>query len=559
MSMGILSVLGLAVFGGLLGAWLFQKIRFPQVVGYIIIGLVIGASGFKIVNTADVAELKSLNLFALGLIGFLVGGELKLTTFRKYAKQFLSILLFEGLTAFVLVAVAVYFIILMFTGNVTAAIAGGIFFGAIASATDPASTLDVIWEYRAAGVVTAATVAIVALDDALALTLYGIGAGISQLLVTDADHTHSLMYAAVTILGQLVGSLGLGAVFALVLIGFLRSMPMVERAVALSVGTVLLAIGIATFFKFDVILTTMMLGFVLVNVTPRRSEGVFKLMRNLAIPVYVMFFVLVGARLEVGKVPLWLWGIVILYIVCRGIGKMAGCYLGSKLTFCPETVRKYLGLGLFSQGGVAIGLAIVAGEYLQQIKITDDLNLGDMVVYTVTATTLILQIIGPALVKVSLKLAQELGRNVTEEDLMSKLRISDLFDNQVKPICETDSLELAVQYFTDHDVSIIPVVDNKGCIKGLLSFDNLKEVLAERDTWSWLLVADVIRPFRCEYVTPDQSVLEAYQKLEQLNLDQLPILDNQTHTKPLGIVDRRLIRQKIQGRMLSFQKPVSEM
>ena len=99
----ILFILGVSIFGGLLGASLFQKLRIPQVVGYIVIGLIVGESGLKLVNHGTVTALQPFTLFALGIIGFLVGGELKGETFKQYAKQFFAILLGEGLGAFILV------------------------------------------------------------------------------------------------------------------------------------------------------------------------------------------------------------------------------------------------------------------------------------------------------------------------------------------------------------------------------------------------------------------------------------------------------------------------
>ena len=132
------------------------------------------------------SHLKTFNLFALGIIGFLVGGELKVDTFKKYARQFTAILLGEGLLAFLLVGGATFFLLKMVTGNLTAALAGAVVLGAIASATDPASTIDVIWEYRSKGVMTTAIIAIVALDDALAMTLYGLGNSTAKLITSDS-------------------------------------------------------------------------------------------------------------------------------------------------------------------------------------------------------------------------------------------------------------------------------------------------------------------------------------------------------------------------------------
>ena len=160
--LSVLFILGIGAFGGILGASLFQHFRIPQVVGYIAIGLIIGQSGIGLVRPEDIVSLRLFNLFALGLIGFLVGGELKADTLKRYKKQFFAILLGEGLGAFFLVGILTGLALWLFTHNVPISIAVGIVFGAIASATDPASTIDVLWEYRARGALTTTLIAIVA-------------------------------------------------------------------------------------------------------------------------------------------------------------------------------------------------------------------------------------------------------------------------------------------------------------------------------------------------------------------------------------------------------------
>ncbi len=548
---GVLVLLGLAVFGGLIGAWIFQKIRFPQVVGYIVIGLLLGQSGFALVSADDIENLKMLNLFALGIIGFLVGGELKLSIFRKYARQFTAILLLEGVLAFLLVGISIGLVTWFLVHNFAAALATGIIFGAIASATDPASTIDVIWEYRAKGVMTTAIIAIVALDDALAMTLYGLGTGTAQLLTSEKG---SILHSLIQVGVSLGGAILIGAVAAGILTLFLRHLAQPERAVALSVGVILLVIGMAATYQLDVILSTMMIGFVLVNLAPRRSEDIFKLLRSFSVPIYVLFFVLVGARLEVGNMPLWLWAVVVLYVAGRSIGKIVGAYYGSKWTHGPPEVSRNLGMGLFAQGGVAIGLSIVAAEYLGDIRLSDRLLLSDMVIYVVTTTTLILQLIGPAMVKFAVKRSGEAGRNLTEEDVMAQLTVADVLGGaQPPPIREGDSVEEAVAYFTEHDLLISPVVDSDNRIRGILTFDALKNVLSDRDAWRWLLVADLMTPM-FESATPGERLPEVYQRMQQFKLDQLPVVDAATHQLPIGVIDLRAIRSRVNAELLRISE-----
>ena len=542
----ILFLLGLGVFGGMLGAWFFQKIRFPQVVGYIAIGLIIGQAGFGIIDAEAVLQLKTFNLFALGIIGFLVGGELKIDTFKQYARQFIAILFGEGLLSFFLVGIASFILIYLVTKNIIAASAGGVVLGAIASATDPASTIDVIWEYRSKGVMTTAIIAIVALDDALAMTLYGLGSSTAKLLTSNSG---SVWVSVGHISNELFGALAVGGIMAGLLVAFLRWVPQTERGAAIAIGMILLVISVSAYFKMDIILATMMMGFVLTNLTPRRSKDLFKLMRSFSVPIYVLFFVLVGARLSFGTMPGWLWLIIIVYVIGRSAGKFYGAYIGAKMTGSPPVVRKYLGLGLFAQGGVAIGLSIMAAEQLSSITISGGMNLGDMIIFVVTTTTLVVQVLGPAMVKLAVKLSGEAGRDISEEDVRASMKVSDVIDEKLVTISEAASITEAINCFTENNVLMTPVVNEKGKIKGILNFEALKDILADRDNWNWLLVADIMRPMQ-DCTTADVNLDEVFQRMYRLKIDQMPVVDSETGENPLGMLDMRSIRLKVHAELL---------
>ncbi|MDD5599454.1 MAG: cation:proton antiporter [Victivallaceae bacterium] len=542
----ILFLLGLGVFGGMLGAWFFQKIRFPQVVGYIAIGLIIGQAGFGIINSEVVLQLKTFNLFALGIIGFLVGGELKMDTFRKYARQFTAILFGEGLLSFLLVGLASFLLIFLVTRNVTAASAGAVVLGAIASATDPASTIDVIWEYRSKGVMTTAIIAIVALDDALAMTLYGLGGSTAKLLASESG---SIWLSLGHIANELFGSLVVGAAVAALLAAFLRWVPQTERGAAIAIGMILLVISVAVFFKMDIILATMMMGFVLTNFSPRRSKDLFKLMRSFSVPIYVLFFVLVGARLSFREMPGWLWLIIAAYIIGRCAGKFFGSYFGAKMTGSSPAVCKYLGLGLFAQGGVAIGLSIMAAEQLSPITIAGGMNLGDMVIFVVTTTTLVVQVLGPAMVKLAVRLSGEAGRDITEEDVRASMKVADVIDEKLTTLSEAAPVSEAINCFTENNVLMTPVVNKNGKITGILTFEALKDIIGDRDSWHWLLVADIMRPLE-DSTTADANLDEIYERMYRLKIDQMPVVDSERGGIPLGMLDMRTIRLKVHAELL---------
>lgn len=550
--LGVLFILGIGVFGGMLGAWLSQRVRFPQVVGYIVIGLLIGESGFKLVRTGDIEALRPFNMFALGIIGFLVGGELHIEAFRKYARQFTAILLGEGVGAFLIVGAASYGVLFLVSGSAVLALAGAMVFGAIASATDPASTMDVLWEYRSRGVLTTSLTAIVALDDALAMALYGIGTSVAYVLVDDAGG--SMAGGLLKILMELGGSLLIGAVFAGVLLLLLRWLYQPEKCLAISIGLILLLISITLGLEMDVILAAMTLGFILANAAPRRSRQLFEMMRGFSLPIYVLFFVLVGARLSLGNMPGWLIALVVLYVIGRSAGKMAGAWYGAKITKSEPVVRKYLGMGLFAQGGVAVGLSIMASQHLNGIPLTEGFTLGDAIIFAVTATTLVVQLAGPPMVKLAIKKAGESGRNITEEDIIEQWKVKDVMMRDVVKISEDMTVDQIIRLFVDHDYLAYPVVSTEGRIIGMVSLNALKTVMGDRESWQWLLASDVMeQAMGC--VSEEQRLQDALGRMEQENVQHMPVISDRETLRPVGMLDFTHARKKIGDELILRQQP----
>jgi Kef-type K+ transport system membrane component KefB/CBS domain-containing protein len=544
--MGLLTIIGLCILGGALGAWVFQKLHVPQVVGYIVIGVLIGESGFRLVEQADVLALRPFNLFALGLIGFLVGGELHGSIFKKYGRQFTAILLGEGLAAFFLVGLTSTLIVFAVCHNWVMALAAGTVFGAIASATDPASTIDVLWEYRTAGVLTTAIIAIVALDDALAMTLYAIGTSAAQMLTAGgADLGRELTKVAVELFGSVL--LGVAAGFLLNLI--LRFLPQKERRLGLALGVILLTISAAVLFHMDVILATMSIGILLTNIAPRRSKELFEVIRSFSSPIYILFFVLVGARLGIRNMPAWIWALVAVYVVMRSLGKWLGSYWGGRVSKADPSVCRYMGLSLFAQGGVAVGLSIMASQHLQNIMVTGSMSLGDMIIFTVTATTLVVQLVGPPCTKLAVRLASEIDKNITEEDVIAELTVGDVMNPDVKPIPEDLPLSAVLHQFTESDALVYPVVSMEGKIVGVLTFDSLKELLGDAGSWQWLVAGDVMEPVD-EKATLMMKLGEVLDDMNRMQVEALPVTRGDGTDSAVGVIDLRYARRRIREELV---------
>ena len=544
---GVLILLGLAVSGGMMGAVVFQRLHIPQVVGYIFIGVMIGQSGFRIVQPEDFIALRPLNFFALGIIGFLVGGEIKISTLRQYARQFTAILLGEGILSFLLVGAGSFAILVTVTHELRTALAGAMVLGAIASATDPASTIDVLWENRSRGVLTTAIIAIVALDDALAMALYGVGTGVAEILVGgDAALWRELAH----VVFELVGAVLLGSLSAFFMNLFLRWTHKPERHLSLTIGLLLLTIGTAATTGMDVILAAMSMGFALTNLTPRRSRELFDTARSFSVPIYVLFFVLVGARLGIDHMQPWLWALVGVYVSCRSVGKILGAYMSAKWVKSEPPVRKYLGVGLFAQGGVAVGLSIMASHHLHGITVVNGMSLADAIIFSVTATTLILQVSGPTLVKWVVKQSGEAGQNITEEDIIQTLKVRDVMAHSVLTITEADSIQKIVTLFGANDQMVYPVVNEEQRVIGTISMEELKTLLVDRPAWDWIVASDVMRS-TMDTAIQDNPLKDTLMRMHDLQIEHLPVIESNQNPRPVGILSSLQVRKRITDRLLA--------
>lgn len=544
---GLLFLFGIAIFGGILSALLFRKAKIPQVLGYIAAGIIIGQSGFKLISPVHIDHLVSFNYFALGIIGFLVGSEIKFEDMKKYGKQFSLILFGEGILAFILVGGAVTICLWWVTGSLLTSLAGGLVFGAIASATDPAATINVLWEYRAAGILTTTIIAIVALDDALAMFLYGIGTSVSSILTGgEADILKELSHVFL----DLFFSVGTGILTGLLIGSILKKAKNRDTIFVISFGLILICIGVSVLLELDIILAAMFAGVTLVNMVPARSKDVIDNIKGISTPIYILFFVLVGARINIGSMPSWLWLIIVSYVVMRSIGKYFGSMIGAALSKAEPRVRNNIGMTLFSQGGVAIGLSIMASSSLQGITVADSLTLGDVIISGVTTTTLIVQLIGPLMVKFAVKKAGEAGRNITVDDVISEWKVNTCIEKNSVSVKMDTTIREIMNIFNDTDDSFVSVLDKESRFKGIIAFKDVKSLFLDTSNWDWLIAGDFVKKMKPHAVGTD-SVYDAVSLMDQLHVDQLPVLSDDESSKWLGIIDRKKILKTARKNILS--------
>jgi len=539
----IVLLIGLAIFLGTVGAKIFQRFSVPQIIGYLVVGIILGPA-LKMVSAAAVDSLEPFNVFALGIIGFLIGGELKRDVFVKFGRQVFSILLFEGLTAFLLVGVLSFLVMLCFSDWQTA-LAVGVVFGAICSATDPASTVNVLWEYKTRGPLTTMLTAIVALDDALALLLYITSISIAGVLTGTGDNG-GFLALAFEVCYEIAGSLGLGVLGAMLLRWIVNRVGDGEKTLLFTIGVIVVTIGMAANFGMDVILSSMALGVTLINLSPRRSLKNFELIRRFSPPVYVLFFVIIGARLNVSNISGQIWLLAAVYVLGSIIGKTTGSRLGAVYSRAVPTVKKYLGFCLYQQGTIAIALLIMASSRFEgQIRET--------MLSVIVIGVFVLQLVGPLFVKMGAKKAGEIGLNITEEDLVKTCVVADVMDAKVPVITAGMSLSEVIKIVSGTDSFYYPVVDNNKKLIGAVTLDGIRNTFTTQELNNWLVALDIAEPVVAK-ITPDVMLSEGIERMKQLDVEYLPVIASQENDKFIGLLDSHAVHRQLSAEVLAKQR-----
>ena len=539
---------GLVVLAGTLGARLFQKLHIPQVVGCIVVGIILGDC-LRLITPRTIDALEPFTMFALGLIGFMIGAELRGDVFKKYGKQFFIILFSQGIGAFLLVSIGVSAVMWFLTHNLRISIAVGLVLGAIASATAPAATVNVLWEYKTRGPLTAAVLAIVALDDALALLLYrGAATGAKAIMGTGNE---SVLITTLLLLGEIIGAVLLGFLAGVLLYFLLKFVRAEDKILEFAISCLLLVVGISMIPKIDPILPAMILGITMANLAPRESKSTFGLVRKFSPPIYTSFFVLAGAHIEFSRLAFWVVIMIVVYVLCRAVGKVVGCWFGARYSGAPAAVRKYLGICLLPQAGVAIGLAILAGRQFDE-------RLGHTIIMVVMMATFLMEIIGPMLVKVGVKKAGEVGMNVTEEDLIKTYTVKDVMDAKPTSIAQDLPLHQILEVFSASESVYYPVIDSQSRIIGIITIADIKEMFANQDVAGWLLACDVAEPVR-DRTTPDKPLEGAMEQMRRYDLENMPVVASDDSDELVGVLDHSKALRKISAEVLHRRKTADEM
>ncbi|PIV11831.1 MAG: sodium:proton exchanger [Candidatus Omnitrophica bacterium CG03_land_8_20_14_0_80_43_22] len=456
-------------------------------------------------------------------------------------------MLAEGVTAFIVVFVLVGLLGSIVFGNPAYFWALGLLLGAIASATAPAATTDVLWEYKARGPLTTTVLGIVALDDALALMLFAIAASIVPGML--GAHA-SLLSAIARPVYEIGAGVIVGAVFSIILVKLLRRYVEKDKILVFSLCSILFALGSALIMEIDMLLAAMVMGVVLVNYEKRLSKEVFKLVSGFATPFYILFFVLVGAKFDLHATTASAVFIAVIYLFGRTFGKMTGAYFGAKFSGAPASVVRYLPYCLFSQAGVAIGLSILASQIFPGA-------IGSSIIVIVTLTTFVVQLLGPSCVKYAVIRAQEAGLNVTEEDLLLKTTVGQIMDKNPPHVYENIQIKDILNIFSKSNYRTYPVIDKGKKLKGVITLESIRQSLAHAEIGSLVLAHDIMETAVLRGINTASSLLEAEEVIDKYNVNYLPIVDKKLIL--LGFLEKEAIHRFVSSRLIEAEKKAASM
>ncbi len=434
--MNVLLCIAIAFIVGLLSSRLMKLINLPNVTGYLIAGIIFGpyvlgrfmGRSLDDANSLNNQVMSLISNVALGFIAFSIGSSFKLSAIKSVGKSIVVITIFEALMAAIFV-IAGLFLTKIFINEIPIEIILTV--GAIACATAPAATLMVIKQYKAKGPLVNTLLPVVAFDDAVALIAFSILFSTAKAMAKGSSV--SIMDLAVWPLVSIFGSILIGLIIGLLVSLGHKLFKSRSNRLIMSIAGILICVGLSiidfkSLWGVDIsisgLLSSMMIGAVIVNVR-KDSDRLFERMEFFTAPIFMLFFVISGASLDITIFASPNVGIVLaiagVYLVFRAMGKWVGAFTSAKMVRAEPTVQKYLGFTVIPQAGVAIGLASTASSTLiaEGNSLVDELGnittagsqlvtYGGMILAIVLTSTVIYEIFGPIITKFALVKAGEI-------------------------------------------------------------------------------------------------------------------------------------------------------
>ena len=393
-------IIGIVIIAGFILGEIVERIGFPKVTGYIIAGIILNPDLSNFIPEDFTDSATPVTNIALAFITFSVGGTLLYSRIRKLGRDIFSISMFEAEFAFIVVtggflAISWMVIDIPDSGWLATFIPVSLLIGSLASPTDPSATLAVAHEYKSKGDVTSTIMGVAASDDALGIINFSLAVVAAHMCISHQGFDWNASVSDPMI--DIIGSIGIGILFGLALNVVTKYIQRESEGVLIVVilGSLALCFGIAQWLEIDRLLATMSMGIMIINFNPR-GEAIFQIMERYTEElIFVIFFTLSGMYLNFSVLGDY-WMLVLAFVVFRSLGKISGTLLGAHVAGSSPLVKKYTAGGLIPQGGIVIGLALLAQQEPALAPISH------ILLNVIIGATVIHELIGPLTAKLAI-------------------------------------------------------------------------------------------------------------------------------------------------------------
>lgn len=398
---------GLILIAGYIAGRVANFFKLPKVTGYILAGVLLEPSMFGVIPQKFIEHSNVINNFALCVITYAIGGSLSFKRIRALGNTVWVMTIFESVITFLMIAVGLFVLLPLLSRYAGVSVSPALFLplailaGSLGAPTDPTPTLAVKEEYKSEGPVTTTILGIGAFDDAMGIIIFSLATAAGVALV--GGSTGSLAMTILKPIGDIIFSLLAGGFFAFFLLAAARKVQDKGVMVVLILGSLFACFGVAQALQLDELLSTMTLGCVVVNFAKDEDKFFLSVRDYFEEMVFAVFFVIAGANLQLGVLKSAL-AIVIVFVVLRILGKVAGSYTGAVISGALPNVKKYTAFGLVPQGGIVVGLALLVKQN------TAFSGISLLLLNIILGTTVLFEFIGPLLTEVALKGAEEVGK-----------------------------------------------------------------------------------------------------------------------------------------------------
>lgn len=386
--MNILLNIGIILILGLISSLILRKLKFPDVLSYILVGIFLGNSFLKIVNPEIVKYENVLASLTLGFIAFLIGESLRIKNLKAIGKSGIIVTIIQAIVTTFTVFIGFYLLSFFNIIKLNYAFEISLILGVTATATAPAATFLVLRQYRTKGPLTNYILMAVTLDDAIGIIFFNIAVTIIKSTINGLKM--NFLESFFSISKELLLSFIVGFLLGLLISQIVKFLKNNEEILIVSIALIILGVGFAEQFNLSPLLVNIILGATFANLS-LKSENTFRNIENWLPPIFLIFFVISGSTFNLSLI-LSNFIFIIIYLILRTFGKIYGCFLGAEISKAPINVKKYLGLSMLSQAGVAIGFSVYIKNLFPALSFINTIILTCVIIF---------EIIGPIGVRYS--------------------------------------------------------------------------------------------------------------------------------------------------------------